>query len=476
MQQRLQPKAALGYGIISIGEAGMYQFVNSFFLLYLTSVVGMATDKASGIVSVGMIFETVAALVVGKMSDSCTSCKGRRRPFLAFSSIYVPVVIFLLFFNYSKIFNPGIMAVAYIFLNILFWIGHSTMYVPYIAFGAEIATDYDDRTKLRSMCSAFGVVGSFVGSAAPLMIVSLFLKAGADDSVAWSSTGAVIAICVGLPIFLGWKWTAGTEHMPEDGRFDPWGAIRDIPLLLKDYWELVKLKSMQILLVFKILFNIGYAFFTSTMVFFLQYRLGYGNEVTSTVYSMQIGVNFITVLIMSWIGLKLGKAGTLRLTMGLAGVGCVLFYTVGISGYVSLMIFIIMFSMAANSFWQLSGAIFYDITEVDEFVYRKRREGAITSLQSGIGSLATAAIMVGIGSYLKLSGFDAAAAVQPESAMVALDRVFILMPGVCFLIGVAILFLYPLNKKRFHSLQFALNLRRQGRDYSEYQEDLDKIL
>lgn len=472
---RLHPKAALGYGITSIGEAGMYQFVNGFFLLYLTSVVGMATDKASMIVSFGMIFETVASLVVGKMSDSCTSPKGRRRPFMIVSAVLVPVVVILMFCNYNPL-GGAISVGIYILLNILFWIGHSTMYVPYTAFGAEIATDYDDRTKVRSMCSAFGVVGCFVGAAAPLMIVSLFQKFGANDVISWMGTAIVVGSVIGISIFLGWKWTAGTEHMPEGGKFDPWSAIKDVPLLLKDYWELMKLKCMRILLVFKILFNVGYAFFTSTMVFFLQYRLGYGNEVTSTVYSMQIGVNLITVMIMSWVGLKLGKAGTLRLTMGVAGIGCVIFYIFGIHSYLTLMTFIIMCSMASNSFWQLSGAIFYDITEVDEFIFGKRREGAIISLQSGIGSLATAAIVAGIGTYLEISGFDAASSVQPEAAMKALEQLFVLMPGVCFLLGVAVLCLYPLNKKRFNSLQFALVHKRKDEDYSKYQEDLDRIL
>ena len=53
---------------------------------------------------------------------------------------------------------------------------------------------------------------------------------------------------------------------------------------------------------------------------------------------------------------------------------------------------------------------------------------------------------------------------------------FILMPGVCFAIGVAVLFLYPLNKKRFHSLQSVVALKREGKDYTRYQEDLDKII
>lgn len=157
------------------------------------------------------------------------------------------------------------------------------------------------------------------------------------------------------------------EQMPPDGRFDPAAAIRDIPLLLMDYWQLMKLKCMQILLVFKVAFNVGYAFFTSAMIFFIQYRLGFG-------------------------------------------------------------------------------------------------------------SLATSAIVAWFGAYLKGAGFDAALATQPQTAMVALDRLFILMPGICFAIGCAVIFFYPLNKKRFGSLQSALHLKRQGKEYSQYQADLDRIL
>ena len=90
--------------------------------------------------------------------------------------------------------------------------------------------------------------------------------------------------------------------------------------------------------------------------------------------------------------------------------------------------------------------------------------------------MATAAIVAGIGAYLEISGFDAASSVQPEAAMKALEQLFVLMPGVCFLLGVAVLCLYPLNKKRFNSLQFALVHKRKDEDYSKYQEDLDRIL
>ena len=475
-QGKLKPRNALGYSLFSVSEAIMYQFVNGYLLLYLTSVVHMGADNAGMLVSVGMVFETISSLVIGKMSDSCTSSRGRRRPFLLVCSLTVPFVILLLFTNFRDIVPESLLMVPYLIFNILFWIEHGAMYIPYMALGAEITTDYDDRTKLRSLSSGIGIVGSYLGTAAPLLVVAFLAKRGMSDTGSWFWTGAMAAFFAGASMFLGWKLTEGVEHMPPDGTFDPRKALKEVPLVLKDYWELLKLKTMRILTVFKVLFNVGNAFFTSAMVFFLTYRLGMSNEEISMVYTTQIVLRIFNVFLISWIALKLGKSATLLLTLTISGGCCVLFYLTGIHNYIMLMLYILITTSAISSFWQVAGAIFDDVTEVDEFVSGKRREGAINSFQSGIGSLATAAIFGAFGMYLETTGFDATLAAQPQTALVALDRLFILCPGICFLVACLILVVYPLNKKRFHSLQSALRLKKQGRDYSLYQEDLDKIL
>lgn len=475
-QRKLKPKNAVGYSMFAVSEAIMYQFVNGYLLLFLTSVVHMGADQAGQLISIGMIFETVSSLVIGKMSDSCTSPRGRRRPFLLVCSLTVPFVIILLFTNFNPMLSGTALMVPYLICNILFWIGHGAMYIPYMSLGPEITTDYDDRTKLRSLCSGIGIVGSYIGTAAPLLMVAALVDRGMEDSGAWFWTGLMAALFAGFSMFLGWRLTAGVEKMPPDGKFEPLKALKEVPLVLRDYWQLLKLKTMKILVVFKVIFNVGNAFFTSAMIFFLQYRLGMSHEETSVVYTMQIAIRVVNVFLISWVALKLGKSATLLLTLSISGAACVLFYMVGIHSYLWLMVFILITTSAISSFWQVAGAIFDDVTEVDEFANGKRREGAINSLQSGIGSLATAAIYGGFGMYLEYAGFESTLAVQPESALVALDQLFILAPGVCFLAACAILLIYPLNKKRFHSLQSALRLKQEGRDYSLYQEDMDKIL
>ena len=476
MEGKLKFHNAIGFSLFHVAEAVMYQFVNTYLLLYLTSVVLMDSDKAGMLVSIGMVFEFASSLIIGKLSDSCTSPKGRRRPFLLAGSVMVPVVLILLFTNYNGMFSGSALMIPYLIINILFWISHGLIYIPFMALGSEITSDYDERTKLRSLSSGIGIVGSYLSTAAPLLLIGFLNARGFNDSQAWFGVGIMAGVCSGLSLFIGWKLTAGVEKMPENGKFEPMKALKEIPLVLKDYWELLKLKTMRILTVFKIIFNVGNAFFTSAMVFFLTYRLGMDNAEISTIYSIQIFIRVFNVFLIGWIAVKIGKSATLLLTLTISGVTCVLFYLFGISNQISLVIFIVITTAAISSFWQVAGAIFDDVAEVDQFRFGKRRQGSVNSLQSGVGSLATAAIYGGFGIYLEHMHFDAALAVQPESALKALDQLFILSPGVCFLLTCAVLLIYPLNKKRFHSLQSALRLKEQGRDYSMYEEDLKKII
>ncbi len=476
MQGKLKFSNAIGFSLFQVAEAVMYQFVNTYLLLYLTSVVLMGSDQAGMLVSIGMVFEFASSLIIGKMSDSCTSPKGRRRPFLLAGAIMVPIVMILLFTNFNSMLSEQTLIIFYMIMNILFWISHGLIYIPYMALGAEITSDYDERTKLRSLSSGIGIVGSYISTAAPLLLIGFLNGRGMDDSNAWFWTGIMAGGSAGLSLFIGWKLTAGVETMPEGGKFEPMKALREIPLVLKDYWELLKLKTLRILTVFKIIFNVGNAFFTSAMVFFLTYRLGMDNSEISMIYSLQIFIRVFNVFLIGWIAVKIGKSATLLLTLTISGVTCVLFYLFGITNQISLLIFVVITTAAISSFWQVAGAIFDDVAEVDQFRFGKRRQGSVNSLQSGVGSLATSAIYGGFGIYLANNGFDAALAAQPESALRALDQLFILCPGACFLLACVVLLIYPLNKKRFHSLQSALRLKELGRDYSMYEEDLKKLM
>lgn len=129
-----------------------------------------------------------------------------------------------------------------------------------------------------------------------------------------------------------------------------------------------------------------------------------------------------------------------------------------------------------TSFWQVSSAIFYDVIEADEWVNHKRREGDMMSMISVLGTLVSAVMVQIFGIILDGAGFDAALDTQNVAVVSMLNITFILLPAVFLILGTLVLKIFPINKKTFGSIRSALDKRAQGEDYSEYMDDINKIV
>ena len=70
------------------------------------------------------------------------------------------------------------------------------------------------------------------------------------------------------------------------------------------------------------------------------------------------------------------------------------------------------------------------------------------------------------------------AALEAQSANVApiLNVSFILIPSIALLLGTLALKVFPINKKTFESIKAALEARRNGEDYSQYMDDVQKVV
>ena len=114
----------MGYGLGSLGMGAAYYFMSAYFVLFLTNCVGLNSTIAGTIASVALMVEFVAGVVVGNISDRCTSSMGRRRPFmLAAAMVMLPVLILIL--HYVDLPYPLTVA-YYLVLAILFRMFFST--------------------------------------------------------------------------------------------------------------------------------------------------------------------------------------------------------------------------------------------------------------------------------------------------------------------------------------------------------------
>lgn len=467
--KKLSAKAALGYGVGSFSEASFYQFVNTFYLIFLTSVAGIAPGMAGTIVSLTILADAVGTVFIGHASDNLRCRFGRRRPLLLFSTIFNPLIFTLCFITLDQ--SREFQFTYYLIAGALFWISYSLFYIPYSALGAEITADYNERIRLRSVSRMFSVAGSCLATAVPLTVIEMMTARGASEQGAWLFFCILFAVTLGLLMLVCWNNTRGFEKPP----LDPREKIRPA-LILKDFWQIMKLRVMYLLVSSKVAFMTAYTFYTGAMLFFLRFNLGLTGRTISAIYLFTNALSLLFTPLILKLAVRFDKKKQMAMAFFIAGAGGMLLSLVRIESLGPALIWISLFSFANSTYWQLSNAMFYDITEVDEMANGAKREGSITSLQCLWGTLTSAAAFQAVGQFLKISGFDSSALPQHQEALAGIAKIFVFYPSTGLMIASLLLFYYPMDRRNFELLKEAMERKKKNLDYGEYERIIRKLV
>ena len=106
--------------------------------------------------------------------------------------------------------------VYYLVLSILFRISFSTFEIPNNAFGAEIASGYDERTRLRTLSRIFSIIGNTLGYVMPLWVLEFFSE---KQALGWQAIGCIVGAVSFASWFASFKLTK--KKAMEIGRLEP---------------------------------------------------------------------------------------------------------------------------------------------------------------------------------------------------------------------------------------------------------------
>lgn len=456
----------LGYGLGSLGLGSTYYFMSAYFVVFLTNCVGLNPATATSISALALMVEVVYGMAVGSFSDVCTSKMGRRKPFLCVSAAaMLPIIILVT----RTIDAPVFVKICYyLTFAVLFRVFFSNYEIPYNALGAEIVTDYDKRTRLRTISRLFSIAGNAVGYIMPLVILDLF---SGNEKDGWQAMGIILGIICAI------SWTGNILLVKESQIKDSTTKTKNIfKHIASSYYELLHLKAMKLLVLYKAAFSCAFALNNVGTIYFLQYNLGLDNRYSSYIYVFTIVIFITATPLVDKMAMVRNKAWQQMVTMALCGVSGILIFFLASGSVVWCAVYVGLLAFVTTGFWQLSSSIFYDIVEVDEFVNGKRREGDITSLVSVLGTLITAAMVQLFGIFFEISGFNPSLSIQPESVLSFLNASFILMPALCLIIGAVVLKLFPINRENFAALRTAIELKKNDEDYSMYEEKIEMII
>ena len=460
---KLPFKTKLSYGIGGTCDNSLYMLAGTYLLLFLTTVAGISPAAAGAICAAGSIWEAMCAPIVGFESDHAITRYGKRKPFLLGASIPVIIVTTLLFTAIDV--SPAIKIIYYLVMVLLYWTTFSSFFVPYMTWGSELTDDYNERTVLRSFSYIFNQLGMCIGMVLPPIIVSACTSKGWSLSHSWTVVGIVVGICGATALII-----CATSIKNDDvkdfvkPKKERENIIEAYKMMFKEYWELIKMKPVQIIIGASLAYLIANITFSSDRVFFMTFNMGFTENQISLALMMITIAGVCTVPFIAKLGTKLDKKDLFKYVMGGCGVLMIASRFIGVDSVAMLIVVCLLYAAANATYWQLMPSMIYDVCEVEELLSGKKHSGAVVSLQALSESISIAVGLQVLGIILEIAGFDSSLATQTATALDWVENAFVVIPGAAMVVVALIIRKSNLTKEVFERVKEALAKRNAGED------------
>ena len=215
---RLGLGSKLGYGVGQAGEGlktGAFEYILFF---YYVQVLGLSGTLSGAALLLAMIADAVSDPLVASISDNHRSRLGRRHPFIYGSAIPMAFFFVVVFLPPEGLGQLGLFLWLTGF-SILVRFAMTFCVIPHLALGAELSSDYDERTTIVAYRTFF-----LITSMSAVLPLSFWLFFGASDTysngqldpTAYGPFAFTLALLIVLAIF---ATAAGTHrqipHLPQ---------------------------------------------------------------------------------------------------------------------------------------------------------------------------------------------------------------------------------------------------------------------
>ena len=170
---RLPRTTVFAYGLPGIGAGYMYLLVGLYVMKFSTDVLLISPLVMGLIFSASRIWDAVSDPLVGYLSDRTRSRFGRRRTWMVASVVPIAGAFVMIFAPPSGLTGTGL--VIWMAVAIIGWYSMMTaFFVPHLSLGAELSTNYHERSRLFGYRHGFYTAGSI------LCLVTMQLLIGAE--------------------------------------------------------------------------------------------------------------------------------------------------------------------------------------------------------------------------------------------------------------------------------------------------------
>jgi GPH family glycoside/pentoside/hexuronide:cation symporter len=164
----LRVTTKLAYGLGGLSDSLKTFSFTTFLLFYYTTVLGLPGTLLALAMSVGLVWDAAIDPLIGHFSDRATVRFGRRHSFMLVGAVCAGVS-FIAVFNPPSGLSTGALFAWLMASSLCLRSSNSLFMVPYSALGAELTTDYHERTSISGYRAGTILIGTLLATAAAFL-------------------------------------------------------------------------------------------------------------------------------------------------------------------------------------------------------------------------------------------------------------------------------------------------------------------
>lgn len=376
----------INYSYTNMYLGGSGYIISMYLTIFLTDVVNLSLKQAGLVVMFATIWDAVTDPAMGIITDRTRSKTGKHRRYLLWG---IP----LMFVSYSLLWNsfglngktnPTAAMVYFVLIYMVYKTAYTIIAVPHTAMLPELAPEYDLRTQYNSMGYLFNSAGMVPSFGIIVLILGLF---GSGDNLTSESkmpfliTGLVLSLFYSVAVFLTYKTTREPSSL--DNKLEPF----DIKYFFNEYYLVFKNRSFRQYFFMSLAYQFSTGFYASSKVYYIKYlanqysKYALFNAIAGVAEASAFPFNYALTM-------KFGKkrCGDIVTPLMVAGLAIGLFMQGGSKAspiwVVLMLLSMILYPFGMSGLGFVSTNVFPDLTDVDELITGRRREGVISTFST----------------------------------------------------------------------------------------------
>lgn len=464
----------MNYSSANITTSGAGYVISLYFMSFLTDVVNLDLKLAGLVTTIAVVWDAITDPAMGVFTDRTRSKYGKHRRYILWGMPLFVVAFAMMWNSYGLDGRERPMQafIYYIVAYMLYKTAYTIIDIPHVAMLPELAPDYDLRVQYNSVGYIFNSFGMFPSFFFMSFILTAFgfstPSTGAHKPMLIG--GVCLAVIYGICLYNTFKRTR--EKPSLDLKLEKF----DFKFLMNEYVYVFKNKAFREYFFMSLCYNVSTFFYSTTLIYYIKYIAklpGYYVLFTTIAGAFEAASFPLNYALTMKHGKK--KCGSIVTPLMIAGFAVCLFMnpTEGNESAfiwkVILMLTGILYPFGKSGLGYVAQNILPDVSDVDELITGRRREGVIgtfnTFIKKTVSGVMSSIVMFILGSF----GLQTGATVteweaanpgrlfqQSDSAILGVRICITFVPIVFSCISLFLLHKFKMNKKEHTIIRAAV--------------------